>query len=170
VSAINIVGESVYSETFEIVAAEVPDPPTNLELVFQDPTQIRIRWQPAHDGGTPIRDFHVYWDQSFGSYIKLEPSTGSPYIYEYLVTQVGHGLQTGSINAFKVAAVNDVGESLLSERLDSVMAAELPTAPLDLRLVHSTQSTLTFEWSEPSENGGTPITDYMIYWDAGDST
>ena len=102
--------------------------------------------------------------------MRLEPSTGSPYIYEYVITQADHGLQTGSIYSFKVVAVNDVGESNFSDRLDSIMAAELSTAPLNLELVHSTQSTLTFQWSEPAYNGGTPITDYMIYWDAGDNT
>jgi len=82
-----------------------------LTLVDQTPTSITIRWTAPYDGGSPIRDYLVYQDQTIGSYVQVSPSVGSPYILEYTMTQAAHGLQTGKIYAFKVTAINDVGES-----------------------------------------------------------
>lgn len=47
------------------------------------------------------------------------------------------------------------------------MAAQLPTPPTNPTLVYSTTSTITFEWYEPEDDGGSPIIDYQIYWNAG---
>ena len=58
-----------------MLAAEVPDTPEPPTFVSQSPTQIVIRWVAPYDRGTPIRDYEVYWDQAFGSYIMLEPTT-----------------------------------------------------------------------------------------------
>jgi hypothetical protein len=59
----------------------------------------------------------------------LVPNVGSPYIYEYTITEADHGLVTGSIYDFKVVATNDVGSSLFSPKLENIMAAQLPTPP-----------------------------------------
>jgi len=47
------------------------------------------------------------------------------------------------------------------------MAATLPTSPITLLYVSSTSSSITFEWTEPLNDGGTPVYDYKIYWNGG---
>lgn len=47
------------------------------------------------------------------------------------------------------------------------MAAQLSTPPMYPSLVFSTTSTITFDWFDPDDDGGTPIIDFQIYWNAG---
>ncbi len=63
-------------------------------------------------------------------------------------------------------AFNAVGQSLSSSSL-SVMAATTPSAPLNLQTISSSFNSITFGWSAPLDNGGTPVTDYKVYWNAG---
>ena len=74
---------------------------------------------------------------------------------------------TGSIYQFRVLATNDVGDSLPSDKLIDIMAAQLPSPPIDLVQIYSTGTTMAFEWQEPEDIGGTTIIDYEIYWDSG---
>ena len=95
----------------------------------------------------------------------MSPTTGSAYILSYTITAEDHGIVAGRIYQFRVVAVNDVGSSLMSPKLVDVMAATLPSPPINLLQIYSTSLTMAFEWDEPTDNGGTPITDYQIYWD-----
>lgn len=49
------------------------------------------------------------------------------------------------------------------------MPADLPTPPTNPQMISSTSSTIHFEWFDPISNGGTPISDYQIFWDSGSS-
>lgn len=109
----------------------------------------------------------MIWDQGKGVYALLQPNTGNPNILTYTITQT-HGLVTGSIYAFEVIATNAVGDSLASGRLLDIMAAKLPTPPQDPTLVSSTSTTINFDWFDPDNDGGSPITDFEVYWNNGD--
>lgn len=79
VSAINAIGEGVYSESIAILAAEVPTAPLTPTLVSQTETQIVIRWIAPHDGGSPIRDYEILMDSvGVGNYAALVPTVGNP--------------------------------------------------------------------------------------------
>lgn len=103
------------------------------------------------------------------SYIPLAPIIENPSVFEYTITQLDHGLQTGTLYSFKIMAINDVGTSDFSDELQSIMPAELPTPPTNPQMISSTSSTIHLEWFDPVSNGGTPISDYQIYWDNGSS-
>jgi hypothetical protein len=47
------------------------------------------------------------------------------------------------------------------------MAATTSSAPLNLQTISSSFNSITFGWSVPLDNGGTPVTDYKIYWNTG---
>jgi hypothetical protein len=49
-----------------------------------------------------------------------------------------------------------------------MIAASVPLEPLNLQRVTLTTTTVSFEWEEKSDDGGSPVIDYKIYWDAGD--
>lgn len=71
----------------------------------------------------------------------------------------------GTLYTFTVTASNGRGESLQSSAL-SIYAATIPTAPQSLvRSSSTSKSSVTFTWSAPATNGGSPITDYEVYWD-----
>ena len=47
------------------------------------------------------------------------------------------------------------------------MAAQVPDAPTDLEATHSSDTSITIEWNDPGADGGSPVTDFKIYWNAG---
>jgi hypothetical protein len=47
-----------------------------------------------------------------------------------------------------------------------VIAAKVADPPTDFSLISSSATTINFGWT-PAYNGGTPITHYKIFWDAG---
>lgn len=57
-------------------------------------------------------------------------------------------------------ATNDVGAGLPSPKLMDIMAATLPTPPLNPAQVFSTVSTITLDWDDSADDGGTPILDF----------
>lgn len=75
VKAINIVGESAFSEVgngaFMITK---PDAPVNLadNLPFTHKTQIALTWEDgAENGGTPVIDYRIQYAAGNGPYIVL---------------------------------------------------------------------------------------------------
>jgi hypothetical protein len=74
--SINTYGESIMSEAGNgAVIQLVPEPPINL---LNDPTTtsdvvIRFTWdQGLNNGGVPVIDYAVYYDQATGNYILLD--------------------------------------------------------------------------------------------------
>lgn len=47
------------------------------------------------------------------------------------------------------------------------MAATIPDAPISVVYLSSSFISITFGWSVPANNGGTPINDYKVYWNGG---
>jgi hypothetical protein len=94
VTAINAIGESVYSESIPILAAKVPDAPNAPTLVSQTPTDIVISWTAPYNGGSQIRDYDIYYDANTNglTFTKLEPSAGGPSVTSYTVNSALHGI------------------------------------------------------------------------------
>jgi hypothetical protein len=66
---------------------------------------------------------------------------------------------------YKISAVNDVGEGLVSTAL-SVMLGTVPATPTAPIKVTAAQTTISISWIAP-DNGGTPITEYVIHINSG---
>lgn len=47
------------------------------------------------------------------------------------------------------------------------MAAQVPDPPTDLQVKASSDISITIEWNDPLYDGGSPVTDFKIYWNAG---
>jgi hypothetical protein len=67
---------------------------------------------------------------------------------------------------FKVTAKNLVGTGLRSDSVSRI-AASVPKAPLDLTMVSQSTTSITFSWSTNANDGGTPVTDYQVFWNQG---
>lgn len=85
VLAVNGVGDGPLSDESDlIIAANLPDPPTDVARVYADGTTITINWNaPADAGGTPITDYKVKWDygSSGASWIEIAASTSNTLLY-----------------------------------------------------------------------------------------
>jgi hypothetical protein len=69
---------------------------------------------------------------------------------------------------YKIRAINHIGVSA-SSRSIKVVASSVPQPPIGLARVNSTLTSVTFAWEENSNNGGSEVRDYQVYWDQGDS-
>lgn len=70
VQARNLVGLSEYSDIVDILAAQVPDAPTDLQNIAAstNANQISIRWvAPSFDGGNAIIDYRLWSDDATGT-------------------------------------------------------------------------------------------------------
>lgn len=109
----------------------MPDAPINLlnDLLTTSDTTIRFTWAEGEsNGGTPVIDYSLYYDQGLGSdFILLADSLT---LNEYQTTDI----TAGTSYKFKLTARNTVGQSLFSDTL-TVLAAKDPDAPLSLQNV-----------------------------------
>jgi hypothetical protein len=64
---------------------------------------------------------------------------------------------------FKVAAKNLVGISILSDSVSRI-AATVPAPPISLQMVEQGTAKVSFTWVQNDDNGGSPVTDYQIFW------
>lgn len=86
----------------------------------------------------------------------------SPSITSYLAT----GLTTAHPYRFKVIAYNYNGAGAESA-IATFTPCSLPTGWVKPSKVSTTTSTISISWSEPTSNGGCPITGYAVFIDDG---
>ena len=118
---------------------------------------VTIQWTaPTDDGGDPVDDYKVYWDQGNGgsNFVLLGSSSGQT---EFTKTGLS---PEGSAYAFKVAPVNYIGDGPLSDPV-TVLAATEPDQALAPTKTDSTKTTISIAWTAP-DNGGSQITDYAV--------
>ena len=111
----NAVGFGVPSTHIEIMPATTPGAPNTPTLTTLTSSSIQIAWtfDNTLNGGTPITDYTVYWDQGVGgeSFVAAE-STGLWGTFTTLDGTVVGGLTY----SFWVSAHNYVGEGLDSAK------------------------------------------------------
>jgi hypothetical protein len=109
----------VYSDEIAILAAQIPDPPTDLAdvptITLRD--RIGLQWiAPVFDGGSPIYDYRLWHDNASGDGNFVILAEGLDLSYTSLNLLQGH------VYTFKVQARNDYGYSDFSN-LVSILAA-----------------------------------------------
>lgn len=120
-----------------------------------------LKWdKPDDDGGKPIKGYIIE---------KLDPNTGQwvpcgktdKDTLDFTVT----GLQKGKTYKFRVKAFNDEGESEPLISTDPVLAKdpyELADAPGQPKIVDWNEEKVNLTWQPPKNDGGAPITGYVI--------
>jgi len=146
------------------VIVAVPSAPINLanDGTITSDLIIKFTWSAgASNGGLPILGYNVYYDNALGNKVFVLLSGGVTNTY-YTTT---NSLTAGAFYTFTVTAINSVGESDKSSSL-TILAAKLPFAPVNL--ANNPSMTTAYQvgltWSAGSYNGGTPITNYILYY------
>ena len=156
VQARNVVSLSVYSNSVDVLAAQVPDAPTDLSNnpAITNADQIGLTWAaPVFTGGSPLIDYRLYTDNASGTdfTILVESLT----VLEYTAT----GLTQGATYKFKVEVRNLYGYSEFSEPV-TILAAQVPATP-DSPVTTWAPDDVVVSWVAP-DAGGSPITGYII--------
>lgn len=134
-----------------------PEGPLDVEDVHKD--GCTLKWnKPLDDGGEPLEGYLIE---------KLDPDTGSwvpvgkSPIPEMNVT----GLTPGKAYSFRVKALNKEGESEPLETLGPIVAKDpyvVPGAPGRPEAVDWNKDHVDLKWDVPVNDGGAPITSYII--------
>lgn len=83
----------------------------------------------------------MYWDQGLGTESYVALASTDIFTLSFVKST---GLTTGTTYKFKVTALNSVGESLKSSPVLAVVAAKVPDAPPNVRLVGATSAYIEF--------------------------
>src|SRR5205809_386536 len=160
VSAVNAVGDGPLSNEASATPtapATKPGAPRNLQATPGD-GQVTLNWQPpSNDGGSPIPNYTIYRGTASGGET-LKATIGN--VLTYTDTTVTNGVTY----YYQVSAVNSVGGGPLSNEASAtpISSATVPGAPQDLTATAG-DTTVSLAWSPPTSNGGSPITNYLIY-------
>lgn len=155
VLATNAVGDSAGSPaSSSAVPFAAPGAPTGLETTSQNGKALLEFAPPASDGGRPVTSYEVSVDGGAWAALPNAP------VAQDRRQGVVPGLTNGSTHSLRVRAVNLAGGGTASQAADVVPAgpASAPRSPavaLDGR-------SATVSWSAPSDDGGSPVTEYLV--------
>lgn len=157
VSATTEVGEGPQSAEVSatpLSPPSLPSPPQNLVAVAGN-GQVALSWDaPAWDGGSPVAGYSLYRGTAAGGEAFIR-TVGD------ILTYTDTGLTNGQTYYFQITASNLAGESGRSNEV-SARPAMVPGQPTEPVAVAGTlQATLT--WNAPASDGGSSITNYVIY-------
>jgi plastocyanin len=119
-----------------------------------------VSWTATSSSGAPITGFIVRVETAIGVMVR-DVGVPDPTARSLLVT----GLRRGAAYRFRVAARNAVGASLFSDPSNIAITPRQPFVP---RIGPATagpaggQRTATARWRPPLNNGGSPVTGYVL--------
>ncbi len=135
-------------------APSPPSEPLNLFATSGD-KQVTLTWdEPTFDGGTPIINYKIYRGTSPGA---------ETFLVEIgvVLSHTDTGLTNGQTYYYQVSAVTVGGEGPRSQEVSAIPMG-LPGVPIDVLAIAGNER-VTLQWSAPLDNGGSPITNYLIY-------
>ncbi|XP_023931299.1 twitchin isoform X3 [Lingula anatina] len=134
-----------------------PQGPVDIYSVYRD--RCTLKWKPPKDdGGSPIKHYIIEkMDTSRGTWAEV----GKINDLKYEVT----GLTPGKTYAFRIRAANDQGVSEPIGTEHDILAKDPydePDAPTDLEVTDWDADHVELEWKAPKNDGGSPITNYLV--------
>ncbi|MEA3200996.1 MAG: trimeric autotransporter adhesin [Thermoplasmata archaeon] len=167
VSAVNGVGESALSnEGRATTSSFAPTAPQGLSVTGGN-GQLTLAWQaPASNGGSAITSYKVYASATSGGESLVAAGGCSGLGNVLTCTDAGFG--NGVTRYYQVSAVNGVGESPRSAEASAMTLVHVPSAPQFLMASSGPgEGQITLHWQGPADTGGSAITTYLIYRNAG---
>ena len=158
INAVNINGKDAAEVRVYVIGP--PGPPEGpLEISDIHKNGCKLKWKPPKDdGGLPIEHYVVE---------KFDVDTGiwSPVGTTPTCDIKCDDLEPGKEYEFRVRAVNSEGISTPLKSLKPIVAKDPFTVPLPPSapdVVDWSESHMDLEWKEPIDDGGSPITGYIV--------
>jgi hypothetical protein len=138
-------------------AFDKPSAPQNLQTVSGN-SYVNLTWEPPlDDGNSTITNYNVYRQGPPDSYFVFLEAVGNVLFYND-TDVINDGLY-----AYQVRAENGVGEGEWSQEVNATpTASSVPSSPQNLE-ASAGDGQITLTWDAPSDDGGSPITNYNIY-------
>lgn len=132
--------------------------PRNLMATDVTSSTMLLQWDiPLSNGGKSITDYQIEVSSNGGNTWTIIEHVASNE-HDYDIT----GLTRARRYQFRVAAVTELGVGNVSSVLSATTAATVTTSPSDLVISGTTTSGTVLSWKIPTDNGGAPITDYLV--------
>ncbi|PSN48991.1 hypothetical protein C0J52_03867 [Blattella germanica] len=160
ITAENINGKD--TAEVEVIVIDKPSPPGGpLKVSEVHAEGCKLNWNPpADDGGQPIEKYVVEkMDEATGRWVPAGETDGP-------VTSLQvDGLQPGHKYKFRVRAVNKQGKSdplQTGTAIEAKNPFDEPSKPGTPEIKDYDKDFVELQWARPTEDGGSPITGYII--------
>ena len=138
----------------------VPDPPSPPRVIDWNASCVTITWErPLHDGGSRIQGYKIEYREVNDSSWRINDFLVKDNTYQVYSLIPGHEYE------FKVRAQNAAGLSKPSASSNPFRLRgkiTVPSAPGTPAVVKVGKSYVDLKWNQPSSDGGSKITGYII--------
>ncbi|XP_030384654.1 fibronectin type-III domain-containing protein 3A [Scaptodrosophila lebanonensis] len=125
-----------------------PDQPLPLKLVSRSKSSINLRWSAPNANGAPITHYLLEYDEGKGNAL---------HFVELVKTKTKHyainKLQATTVYCFRLAAINEMGQSQYSEVSSYSTAGNPPTAPKAPTLHAWSSNSIHLLWERRAQDG-----------------
>ena len=154
--AVNVIGESVnYSN--EITCVPILLPPTNLTATYGD-QQCTLSWTASTSLPANIAGYNLYRNTVSPPTTKILPELGN------ITSHIDPGLTNGTTYYYCVKTRNTASNESVCSNIISCQPKTVPGSPTGLTAT-GTITSVTLNWTAPSDTGGVPLTAYKLFRD-----
>jgi alpha-tubulin suppressor-like RCC1 family protein len=137
-----------------LIPAARPSAPTNVAVTSKTETTVALSWTAGDDGGRPITDYVIQYSSNGTIWNTFDDETS------IATSTTITGLTRSTNYQFRVAQITIEGSSTTTTT--SGVPAIVPSPPTDIRFTGRTNTSISITWSAPDDDGGQPITDYLV--------
>ncbi|KYK26422.1 MAG: hypothetical protein AYK23_03010 [Candidatus Proteinoplasmatales archaeon SG8-5] len=144
---------NINSINIDTTAPTAPDAPSNLVCEGGE-GQVNLTWSAPTNGGLQITSYKIFRGTTSGN---LQHLTTVGYELSY----ADNSVMNGQRYYYAVSAANEIGESELSQEASAVPMTT-PDSPGNLQALAG-NSYVNLSWAAPATDGGSGITNYLVY-------
>ena len=159
VRAVNGVDAGDYSTAVSATPADIPGTPANFAVASFGDSEVALSWDAANGNGSAITRYEYRLDDGDGDGFGTAISAGTS------TTATVTGLTNGTAYDFQIRAVNAIGDSAWSDSITETPRTT-PATPTAVVVTGGAEQ-ISVAWTDPADNGGSPITQYDVRYRIG---
>jgi len=154
ITAINAIGNSIWSAAQSTIAGDVPDQVTGLTVTTISDISLQLQWTAPSGNGYAVQGYKIERSPDSTNWTVITSNTQST-----TTTFTDAGLAPATDYYYRVSAVNAIGTG--QDSTTQLGHTYGPPEPITSFGSTSTSSTITLNWTAPNDNGSS-ITNYRI--------